>query len=86
VLGCAILAGLSAGLYSDLRGTVSRLVQYDREILPNPDLGLIGTGKCSPFSTRCDRLGLASPLGWFQDEGVGVGGDGKPEPRGRESL
>jgi hypothetical protein len=42
VLGCAILAGLSAGLYSDLRGTVSRLVQYDREILPNPDLGLIG--------------------------------------------
>jgi xylulokinase len=37
VLGCAILAGLSAGIYSELRGTVSRLVQYDREIVPNPD-------------------------------------------------
>ena len=37
VLGCAILAGLSAGLYAELRATVSRLVQYDREILPNPD-------------------------------------------------
>jgi xylulokinase len=36
VLGCAILAGLSAGLYSKLGPTVSRLVQYDREILPNP--------------------------------------------------
>jgi xylulokinase len=37
VLGCAILAGLAAGLYPELGVTVSRLVQYDREILPNPD-------------------------------------------------
>jgi xylulokinase len=36
VLGCAILAGLSAGVYSELGATVSRLVRYDREILPNP--------------------------------------------------
>jgi xylulokinase len=37
VLGCAILAGLCAGLYSDLGVTVSKLVRYNREILPNPD-------------------------------------------------
>jgi len=37
VLGCAILAGLSSGLYSELGATVSKLVQYDREILPNPN-------------------------------------------------
>jgi xylulokinase len=37
VLGCAILAGLCAGLYSDLGVTVSKLVRYNREIVPNPD-------------------------------------------------
>jgi sugar (pentulose or hexulose) kinase len=37
VLGCAILAELCAGLYSDLGVTVSELVRYSREILPNPD-------------------------------------------------
>jgi xylulokinase len=36
VLGCAVLAGLSCGVYSDLGATVSRLVQYEREVFPNP--------------------------------------------------
>jgi len=36
VLGCAMLAGLGAGFYSDLSTATSELVRYDREILPNP--------------------------------------------------
>jgi xylulokinase len=36
VLGCAILAGLAAGFYSDVRSAVTSLVRYDGEVLPNP--------------------------------------------------
>ena len=36
VLGCAMIAGLAAGLFSDLEEVVSEQVRYDREIVPNP--------------------------------------------------
>ena len=37
LLGCAMLAGCVAGLFSDLGTTVSQLVRYEKEILPRPD-------------------------------------------------
>ncbi len=37
VLGCAMIAGLAAGLFLDLEEVVSGQVQYDREIVPNPE-------------------------------------------------
>jgi len=36
VLGCAILAGFAAGIFSSLESACSELVRYEREILPNP--------------------------------------------------
>ena len=36
VLGCAMLAGLAVGLFSDLESAGSDLVRYDGEISPNP--------------------------------------------------
>ncbi len=36
VLGCAILAGVGAGIFPSLQEAVSSLVRYDEEILPNP--------------------------------------------------
>jgi xylulokinase len=36
VLGCAMLAGLAAGLFSDLESAGSDLVRYEGEIAPNP--------------------------------------------------
>ncbi|MBV8212683.1 MAG: pentose kinase [Verrucomicrobia bacterium] len=36
ILGCAIVAGSAIGLFSDLESTVSDLVQYEGEIVPNP--------------------------------------------------
>lgn len=35
-LGCAIAAGVGAGLYDDLAATGERLVQWSREFMPNP--------------------------------------------------
>jgi xylulokinase len=35
VLGCAMLAGLAVGLFSDLEAGVSALVRYEKEIVPN---------------------------------------------------
>jgi xylulokinase len=35
VLGCAMLAGCAAGLFSNLEAVVSQQVRYDREIVPN---------------------------------------------------
>jgi len=37
VLGCAMLAGVTAGLFSDLPEAVAKLVRYNHEILPNPE-------------------------------------------------
>jgi xylulokinase len=37
VLGCAMIAGLAAGLFSNLESVVSQQVHYNGEILPNPD-------------------------------------------------
>lgn len=36
VLGCAMLAGLAIGLFSDLESVGSELVRYESEIAPNP--------------------------------------------------
>jgi xylulokinase len=36
VLGCAMLAGLAVGLFSDLESAGSDLVRYEGEIAPNP--------------------------------------------------
>src|SRR5258707_11135609 len=36
VLGCAMLAGFAAGLFSSLESARSDLVRYEGEILPNP--------------------------------------------------
>jgi xylulokinase len=36
VLGCAMLAGFAAGLFSNLETVVSQQVRYDSEIVPNP--------------------------------------------------
>ena len=36
VLGCAILAGVTAGFYSDICSAVTSLVRYDGEVLPKP--------------------------------------------------
>jgi xylulokinase len=36
VLGCAIIAGFAAGLFSNLEAVSSRQIRYDREIVPNP--------------------------------------------------
>lgn len=36
VLGCAILAGVGAGLFQTLDDAVARLVRYEKEIAPNP--------------------------------------------------
>ena len=35
VLGCAMLAGLAVGLFSNLEAVVSALVRYEKEIVPN---------------------------------------------------
>jgi xylulokinase len=35
VLGCAMLAGCAAGLFSNLEAVVSQQVRYDKEIVPN---------------------------------------------------
>ncbi|MBV9488485.1 MAG: pentose kinase, partial [Verrucomicrobia bacterium] len=35
VLGCAMLAGVAVGLFSNLDAAISQLVRYDREIMPN---------------------------------------------------
>jgi xylulokinase len=37
ILGCAMLAAVTAGLFSNLDEAVSKLVRYNREILPNPE-------------------------------------------------
>jgi xylulokinase len=37
ILGCAMLSGVTAGLFSNLHEAVAKLVRYDREILPNPE-------------------------------------------------
>jgi xylulokinase len=37
VLGCAMVAGFAAGLFSDLEVVVSQQVRYDSEIVPNPE-------------------------------------------------
>jgi xylulokinase len=37
ILGCAMLGGVTAGLFSNLDEAVSKLVRYNREILPNPE-------------------------------------------------
>jgi xylulokinase len=37
ILGCAMLGGVTAGLFSNLHEAVSKLVRYNREILPNPE-------------------------------------------------
>ncbi|HEY4783926.1 MAG TPA: hypothetical protein VIH54_19045, partial [Chthoniobacterales bacterium] len=34
--GCAMLAGLAIGLFSDLESVGSKLVRYESEIAPNP--------------------------------------------------
>jgi xylulokinase len=36
VLGCAMLAGLAIGLFTDLESVGSELVRYESEITPNP--------------------------------------------------
>jgi xylulokinase len=36
VLGCAILAGVGAGLFQAVDDAVARLVRYEAEIAPNP--------------------------------------------------
>src|ERR1700730_12415713 len=36
VLGCAMLAGVGAGIFDSIRDAVHRLVRYDAEILPDP--------------------------------------------------
>jgi xylulokinase len=36
VLGCATLAGVGAGLFSNLDDAIAKLVRYDSEVLPNP--------------------------------------------------
>jgi xylulokinase len=37
VLGCAMLAGVGAGIFASLEDAVRRLVRYDAEIQPNPE-------------------------------------------------
>ena len=37
VLGCAMLAGVGAGVYNDLDEALERLVRYDTEIQPNTE-------------------------------------------------
>jgi xylulokinase len=46
VLGCAMLAGVGAGIFSSLEDAVQRLVRYDAEIQPNP-----------AWSDRYERMG-----------------------------
>jgi xylulokinase len=46
VLGCAMLAGAGAGIFSSLDDAVQRLVRYDAEIQPNP-----------AWSERYERMG-----------------------------
>jgi xylulokinase len=46
VLGCAMLAGVGAGIFSSLEDAVRRLVRYDTEIQPNP-----------AWSERYERMG-----------------------------
>ena len=36
MLGCAILAGVGAGLFQTVDDAVARLVRYEAEIAPNP--------------------------------------------------
>lgn len=36
VLGCAMVAGFAAGLFSNLEAVVSQQIRYDSEIVPNP--------------------------------------------------
>jgi xylulokinase len=36
VLGCAMIAGFAAGLFSNLEAVVSQQIRYDGEIVPNP--------------------------------------------------
>ena len=36
VLGCAMIAGFAAGLFTNLETVVSQQVRYDGEIVPNP--------------------------------------------------
>jgi xylulokinase len=37
ILGCAMIAGVAAGVYSTLADATKKLVRLDEEILPNPD-------------------------------------------------
>ena len=46
VLGCAMLAGVGAGIFGSLDDAVQRLVRYDAEIQPNP-----------AWSERYERMG-----------------------------
>ena len=37
ILGCAMLGGVTAGLFSSLHEAIAKLVRYNREILPHPE-------------------------------------------------
>jgi len=57
VLGCAMLAGVGAGIFSSLEEAAQRLVRYDAEIWPNP-----------AWSERYERMGAFFNRAYEQSE------------------
>ena len=57
VLGCAMLAGVGAGIFSSLEEAAQRLVRYDAEIQPNP-----------AWSERYERMGAFFNRAYEQSE------------------
>jgi xylulokinase len=64
VLGCAILAGVGAGIFNDLDDGVRRLVRYDAEIQPEPSW----SDRYQPMATFFNRVYAQSESYWAEME------------------
>ena len=60
VLGCATLAGVGAGLFSNLDDAIAKLVRYDSEVLPNP----AWTERYQKMQTLFDDLYVSNEQYW----------------------
>ena len=60
VVGCGMLAGCAAGLFSNLETVISQQVRYDREVNPNP----AWTERYQQMQTLFDDLYQSSEQFW----------------------
>ncbi|MBV8142437.1 MAG: pentose kinase, partial [Verrucomicrobia bacterium] len=66
VLGCAMLAGVGAGIFPSIDEAVRRLVRYDQEIQPDPSR----SERYERMGTFFNRVYLESETYWNEMEGL----------------